>query len=157
MHTLIRPAVFAAALAVVAPSMALAKPAVSPLNGTWKLNTAASKFGSHPEATETRVYDVKGNKVTLTSTGTDVAGKPIAYHYSAAYDGKWYPMVGNPVGDSISLRLLNPRNIAAKVRKGPVATSNATVVISADGKLLTLTRNYPGGKRATDVLVYDKQ
>jgi hypothetical protein len=157
MHNLIRPAVFAAALAIVAPSMALAKPATSPFNGTWKLNTAASKFGSHPQATETRVYDVKGNKVTLTSTGTDMAGKPTAYHYSATYDGKWYPMIGNPIGDSISLKLVNPRTIAATVKKGSAVTSNATVVVSGDGKHLTLTRHYPGGRLAADVSVFDKQ
>lgn len=156
MHRFIGAAIFATTIAAAA-SPVLAQPAASPFSGTWRLNLAASRFGSHPEKSESRTYVVNGNKVTLTSKGTDGAGKPTAYHYSAAFDGKTYPLVGNPIGNMIALRKINARSVAATVSKGSMLASNSTSMVSADGKRLTLTRTYPGGKLATDVSVYDKQ
>ena len=112
-------ALFVAAVAIGSPA-ALANPdsPSAQWNGTWKLDTAASKFASPVgKLSETRTYKISGNKVSLVSKGTDAAGKAVRFRYNAAFDGKWYPMIGNPRGDRISLTLVNPRQSKAKVRK----------------------------------------
>jgi hypothetical protein len=50
MHAIIRPALAATAAFLLVPSTATAQPASAPsmLNGTWKLDPAASKFTSGP-------------------------------------------------------------------------------------------------------------
>jgi hypothetical protein len=158
MQTFVRPTILATKIAICAPAPLLAKPAAaSPYAGTWKLDLPASSFGSHPEKSETRIYQVTGNKVVLKSMAVDGAGKPANYHYTATIDGKPYPLVGNPIGDSIALKWVNPRSVAATVKKGPRLVSTSTSTVSPDGERLTLTRKYPGGKLADDVTVYDKQ
>jgi len=108
---------------------------------------------------ETRTYEVKGNRVTLTASGLDGKGKPTKYSYSAAYDGKFYPMVGNPAGDSLALKRIDPRTVEGTVRKGAAVSAHAKLVVSADGKHLIFTRKMlrPKGAPAVDELAYDKQ
>ena len=152
----------AAAVAVLLPQAALAKhPTASPLwNGTWQLNVATSKLGSAAgKRSETRVYSVDGNKLTLTATGTDASGKPTQYNYTGTFDGKPHPMVGNPVGDNIAVTLVNPRRIDATVRKGKTMTATGRSVISPDGKHMTLTRKTLRAKSRPmiDVMAFDKK
>lgn len=81
------------------------------------------------------------------------------YSYSGAFDGRGYPMVGNPVGDSIALSLVTPRRAIATVKMGTVITATATSDVSPDGKHLTLRRKTLHGKAAPtiDVLSFDKK
>lgn len=165
MHALVR----ASVLAATAASIAFFSPApatgemlmASPLwAGTWQLNLAASRLGAPAgQRSETRVYALDGNKLTVTVTGTDAAGKPMQYSYSGAFDGKPYPMLGNPVGDNIALTLVNPRRANATVRMGSMIVATATSEVSADGQHLTLTRKTLHGKAAAtiDVLAFDKK
>jgi hypothetical protein len=160
MHGLLRSAVLGAALTLVAsPSVNAKTPAdASAIAGTWQLNTSASKVVGPALKSETRVYEVKGIKVTMHSVGTDAAGKSVSNSYSAAYDGKPYPTVGNPLGDTIALTKVNSRTVTAIVRKGSKVTATARAVVSNDGKHLTITRKIgtPPGRRVTNTLVYDK-
>ena len=148
-------------IAFTIPAGALAAhPSPSPLwNGTWHLNASHSRISSPGGKTsDTRTYRVIGNKVTLKSTGTNALGEPLQFTYSAAYDGKWYPMVGNPVGDSIAVTLVNPRRANARVKLHGTPSATSTVAVSTDGKHLTLTRRTLHAKSTptVDVLEYDK-
>ena len=150
------------AAAMLIPAAAVSQPAgtPSPLAGTWKLDPAASKFTSGQGLkSETRTYKVNGNKVAMTATGVDAAGHPTKISYTAAYDGKFYAMTGNPVADHIALKRVDARNIEATVRKGPAVAGHAKVTISPDGERLTLKRSMVRGKDAPaeDELAYVKQ
>lgn len=128
--------------------------------GTWHLNVGASRLSSPAgKRSETRVYAVEGNKLTVHATGTDAAGKPMNYNYAGPFDGKPHKMVGNPVGDSIALTLVTPLSANATVRKGSMVTATAKSDISSDGKHLTLTRTTLHGKAAStkDVLAFDRK
>jgi hypothetical protein len=154
-------ALMIASVGLVAPQTVVAQ-SVEPSaqwNGTWTLDTADSKFAAPiGKTTETRTYEITGNKVSLTSNGTDADGNAVQFTYSGAYDGKWYPMVGNPRGDSISLTLVNPMEAKAKVRKDGKETVTGTLTVSEDGKTLTLNRETLNaeGPPTVDVLVYDR-
>lgn len=161
MHPKFSSILVAAAIAFVPqPSFAQTADASSPFNGTWKLDPAASKFTSGPAmAGETRTYEVKGDKVTMKSTMIDSAGKETTFSYSAAYDGRYHPFVGNPVGDSIALKRIDARTSEATVKKGGAIAATSKVMVSPDGQRLTMTRKLvrPSGEPAEDELTFVKQ
>lgn len=159
MRTIIQSAFLATAAMAMVPQAALAKPAASAFNGTWKLDPAASKFTGPALKSETRTYRVTGNRLKLTASGIDAAGKPTHFSYSAAYDGKFYPMIGNPVGNWIALKRIDARTVDATVKKGKAVSAYAKVTVSADGRHLTLARKTLRGKAApeVDTLAYVKQ
>ena len=159
MHAILRSALVATAIVFTIPAAAQSAD-TSPFNGTWKLDSAASKFTSaRVIGSETRTYEVSGDKVKMTSTGTDVSGKQMSVSYTAAYDGKYYPMTGNPVGDNIALKRIDGRTVEATVRKGKKVTGHGKTTVSADGESLVLTRSLlrEKGKSAVDELHFVKQ
>ncbi len=127
-------------------------------NGTWHLNAAKSKFvSSAKRQSETRTYKISGNNVMMTSNSTDASGKILRVSYSARYDGKWYPMAGNPNADRISLKPVGVREMkwSSQLRGKP--SVEGTAAVSADGKHLTITRKFLRMKGApTDVLEFDR-
>lgn len=146
-------------LALLVPQAANAKgPDAKLWNGTWHLNAANSKFPSGgKEQSETRTYSVSASKVTMKSSSKDGAGKTMNFSYSAGWDGKNYPMVGNPRADQISLKMLSAREFSAQSRLHGKLTVQSTATVSADGKHLTLTRHMLTIKGApTDVLEFDR-
>jgi hypothetical protein len=161
MRAVIIRSAFVAAAAIFMVPQAVAAPATaaSPLNGTWKLDPAASKFSGPAIRSETRTYEVTGDKVKMSSTGTDASGGSISYSYSAAYDGKFYPMIGNPMGDSVSLKRVDARTVDATVKKGGAVSAHAKLSVSANGERLTFTRKMLRGKEApaVDTFIYAKQ
>ena len=128
------------------------------LIGTWRLNVAKSKFESPGrEQSETRTYQVSGDRITMKSSSKNAAGKTMSFSYSATLDGKWSPMHGNPNADSISVTAVSGREIKASARLHGKASAESTAEVSADGKHLTLTRKMVGLKGApTDVLAFDR-
>jgi opacity protein-like surface antigen len=127
-------------------------------NGTWHLNAAKSKFTSSAKVqSETRTYDISGNKVTMKSSSKDPSGKEMNFSYSAGYDGKWYPMVGNPNADRISLHAVSNRELKSKSQFHGKPSAESTATVSADGKHLTITRKILRIKGApTDMLEFDR-
>jgi opacity protein-like surface antigen len=148
-----------ASLAIAIPQVAnAAGPNAKLWNGTWHLNAAKSKFtSSAKEQSETRTYDISGKKVTMKSSSKDPAGKELNFHYSAGYDGKWYPMVGNPNADRISLKVVSERELRASSQLHGKASVESDATVSSDGKHLTLKRHMLRMKGApTDVLEFDR-
>ena len=145
-----------ATAALSAQAAVAATPDAKLWSGTWQLNVAKSKFGAAgKEQSETRTYDYSGGKLTMKSTSKDGAGKEMTFSYSAALDGKSYPMVGNPNADSISLTAVNGRELKASSRLRGKLTVQSTAMVSADGKHLTLKRTYVAMKgRPSEVLEF---
>lgn len=146
------------AIACAQPAIAQTVTPSKQWNGTWKLNPAKSRL-SKPAAklSETRSYKIEGGKVTMNSTGTDRAGKPIKYSYTASYDGKFYPMPGNyPGGDSIALKLVNDRQVRAMVRKQGKNSVQAAAEVAADGKTLTIKRRMLSSPPTDETLTYNR-
>src|SRR2546423_3348600 len=107
--------IFATVAMAVPQGVSAAGPNAKLWNGTWHLNPATSKFQSTAkEQSETRTYDISGGKVTMKSSSKDAAGKELNFNYSAAWDGKTYPMAGNPNAGSISLTAVSATPFRAK-------------------------------------------
>jgi hypothetical protein len=71
-------------------------------------------------------------------------------------DGRFYPLVGNPDGDSIAMRLASPVSVNIEVRRHGRPSATATTHVSA--KRLTMRRHRLAlsGSASDDLLVYDR-
>jgi hypothetical protein len=130
-----------------------------PQMGTWKLNEATSKIGAGSPKLTTVVYEAAGDSVKVTVDGTDGDGKPLHNEWTGKYDGKDYPVQGDPTTDTRSYKKVNDHTLAFTNKKGDKVTISGRGVVSADGKTrtVTLTGTDSKGKKYTSTAVYDKQ
>jgi hypothetical protein len=144
---------------VVSPLLAQS----NPLLGTWKLNVAKSTFDpSMPAPTsQTRTVMAHGDSVMYMVEGVAADGKPISYSFTVKYDGKDYPTTGSMPGgaDMITIKRVDANNYEATLKKAGKVVGTSKVVISADGKVTTLTAKTTdaAGKSLSSTSVYDKQ
>lgn len=135
-----------------------AQPA-DPLVGTWKLNLAKSTFspGPAPKAVTLR-YEADGQGLKV-SVDSEAATGRTKWEYQAGFDGKEYPVTGNPQADVIAMKRLTSTSTEAAFKKGGKATTTSTRAVSADGKTLTITTKGTNteGKTVHDVQVFERQ
>ena len=134
----------------------------NPLVGTWKLNVTKSKYDPGPTPKSlTRTVEAHGDGVKYTFEGVAADGTPIAFGFSAQFDGKDNPVTGSmPAGaDSISAKRINANHYVATLKKGGKEIGVSKVAVSKDGKVTTVdaTGTTASGAKEHDVQVYDKQ
>src|SRR4029077_1692230 len=127
--------------------------------GTWKLNEAKSKISLGTLRTTTVVYEAAGDDVKVTTDGTDGDGKPTHSEWTGKFDGKDYPVTGDPTTDTRSYKKANGRTLAFTNKKGDKVTISGRGVVSVDGKTrtVTITGTDTKDKKYTSTAVYDKQ
>jgi hypothetical protein len=127
--------------------------------GTWKLNEAKSKIATGSLKNTTVVYEAAGDSVKVTTDGTDGDGKPSHSEWTGKFDGKDYPVTGDPSTDTRSYKTVNDHTLAFTNKKGDKVTISGRGVVSADGKTrtVTITGTDSKGKKYTSTAVYDKQ
>ena len=141
-------------------AMALGGTAFAQAVGTWKLDLAKSKYqqGQAPKSA-TLVYEAAGAGIKVTVDQVPADGPAIQVSVTANYDGKDVPVVGNPNADMVARTRVNATTTKLVNKKGGNILSTATLVVSADGKTLTITTTGKNAKGQTidSVAVYDKQ
>jgi hypothetical protein len=127
--------------------------------GTWKLNEAKSKFAPGAAKNNTVVYEAAGDNVKVTVDGTDGNGKPTHNEWTGKFDGKDYPVTGDPSSDARSYKKVDDRTLDLTVKKDGKATTTGRIVVAADGKSRTITTSGTDakGKKIKNTAVYDKQ
>ena len=127
--------------------------------GTWKLNESKSKLSPGVPKNHTVVYADAGGSVKVTVDGTDSAGKPTHNEWTGRFDGKDYPVTGDPMADSRSYKEVNAHTLSMTGKKGGKEVLSGTIKVSADGKTrtVTLTGTDAKGKKMSSTAVYDKQ
>jgi hypothetical protein len=130
-----------------------------PNMGTWKLNEAKSKIGAGAPKNHTVVYAPDGDNVKVTVDGVDADGKPTHNEWTGKFDGKDYPVTGDPTSDSRSYKKVNDRKLELTAKKDGKVTLTGTIEVSADGKTRTVkVRGTDAkGKKISSTAVYDKQ
>jgi hypothetical protein len=144
-----------AAFAVLA-AFAAGDPAV----GTWKLNVAKSRYKPGPAPkTATITFEASGAGIKRTGESVAADGQVASFSYTAQYDGKDYPVTGNPNADTISIKRIDAYTTESTLKKGGKVTTTARRVVSKDGKTLTLTIKGTNaqGQPTDNVAVYDRQ
>ena len=128
--------------------------------GTWKLNEAKSKFAAgNSMRNNTVVYSPDGDKIKVTVDGTDKDGKPTHNEWTGNFDGKDYPLVGDPMADSRSYKQIDANTLDLTNKKDGKITVTGRITVSADGKTRTVTTTSvdAAGKKTENVTVYDRQ
>jgi hypothetical protein len=129
-----------------------------PQIGTWKLNEAKSKFAGKTR-NHTVVYEATGDQTKVTVDGVDENGGALHSEWTGKFDGKEYPVTGDPNSDMRSYRMINKRTLTLTGKKGGKTTLTGRISVSKDGKSRTVTTTTTDaqGKKVTNVAVYDKQ
>ena len=127
--------------------------------GAWKLNEAKSKLAPGTAKNNTVVYEAAGDSVKVIVDGVDKDGKPTHNEWTGKFDGKDYPVTGDPNSDARSYKKVDDRTLELTVKKGGKVTVTGRIVAAADGKSRTITVNGtdPSGKQFSSIAVYDKQ
>ncbi len=122
--------------------------------GTWKLNEAKSKAGKNTSV----VVAAAGDSMKVTVYGVDANGKPTHDEWTGKFDGKDYPLTGDPNSDTRAYKPINDHTLEVTEKKTGKITGTSRVVYSADGKTRTVSGNLTiNGKKAKVTFVYDKQ
>jgi hypothetical protein len=149
---------FALAVVLCAAFPAIAA-AADPFDGTWKLNTAKSKYDPGPAPDKATVtIQTDGANLTV-KTESSFEGKPFATSYKVTLDGTPAPLQGSPVADMISVKKIDDHTRETKTTKAGSPVSESRVTVSADGQTITVTGSglNPKGMKTTFTAVYDKQ
>lgn len=127
--------------------------------GTWKLNDAKSKLNANMPKKTMVVYTAEGENVKITVDGVDADGKATHNEWTGKYDGKDYPVTGDPTTDSRSFTKIDDQTFHAVNKKDGKTVMELHIVVSPDGKSRTVTSSTTDskGNKVSSVAVYDKQ
>jgi hypothetical protein len=129
-------------------------------SGVWKMDPAKSKYDPGPAAKSiTLKIESDGDNIKYSSDGIDAAGNPTHMEYTAKYDGKDYPITGNPNADTVALERTDANTTRSTLKKDGQVVMTVTSVVSSDGKMRTSTFKGKNakGQDVNNILVYNKQ
>ena len=102
--------------------------------GVWKLNKAASTFGSGAAVADTVTYEMAGDSVKVIVDGMGPDGKAVHNEWVGKYDGKDYPVKGTAMYDSRAYTKIDDNTMNMVVKKDGKVVANGTIVVAPDGK-----------------------
>jgi len=133
--------------------------APSNLAGTWKLNLAKSTFSPGPPPKSMTVnYTPVKDAVRIRVDLVPATGAEQHWDMTPNYDGKDYPVKGNPDVETVSVKRLDAHHGETTMKKdGKVVVVNSRA-LSEDGKTLTITAKGKDGQGQprNDVMVFEK-
>jgi ribosomal protein L21E len=146
-------------LAVLFASVAVCSAAEDLSMGTWKLNEAKSQIGPGSPKNSTVVYAAMGDNVKVTVDGVGVDGAPTHNEWTGKFDGKDYPVIGDPTSDTRAYKRVNDHTLALTVKKAGKVSMSGLIILSADGQIRIVNVNGKNakGKPIKIYGVYDKQ
>jgi hypothetical protein len=128
--------------------------------GTWKVDLAKSKYSPGPAPKSlTLKFEATPGGIKFTGDGVGADGKPTHSKYLSKFDGKEVPYEGNPDADTASPKKMDDNSYDNTWKKGGKETIAGKVVVSADGKTMTITQTGTNakGEAVNNVIVYNKQ
>ena len=127
--------------------------------GTWKLNEGKSKLTPGSAKNHTVVYTTVGTRIRVTVDGTDPDGKPAHNEWMGAFDGKDYPVTGDPAQDLRAYTKIDDHTLSFVIKKAGEVTLTGKIVVSKDVKSRTVmtTGSDAKGNKFTNIAVYDRR
>ena len=133
----------------------------NPWTGTWKLNLAKSKISdpSMMPKSETIKVVAQGNDMKTTVDGVDAQGKAFHSAWSGKWDGKNYPVTGDPDIDMSAIAQIDTNTITVVNKKAGKEVISYRVTLSKDRKTQTVVAKTKDakGQEVNITAVYDKQ
>jgi hypothetical protein len=147
-------------LAMVAPTQ-VGFAQSSSLIGSWKLNLDKSKFspGTAPRSI-TLIYEQDGQNIRNIGQITDAKGNSVTGVNIHIYDGQPHPSTGDPDYDATAYTRVDANTIIFTRLKAGKLIATGTLVVSQDGKTLSVTitgSGTSGGGATPGTAVFDKQ
>jgi len=103
--------------------------------------------------------EAAADNVKITSDGIGGDGNPTHIEWTGKFDGKDYPVTGDPNTDTRSYKKVDDHTLELTAKKADKVTVTGSIVVSGNGK--TRTVNTKGtdstGKSFQNTAVYDKQ
>ena len=126
--------------------------------GTWKLNEAKSTIPAGATKNHTVVYEAAGADTKVIVDGTDANGAATHNEWTGKFDGKDYPVTGDPTADTRAYRRIGARTLAMTIKKGGKVTVTGRIIVTANGKSRTVMTSgtNAAGKKFNTNAVYDK-
>jgi hypothetical protein len=106
----------------------------------------------------TVTYLEQGDKIKATADGTDRDSKPIHNAWVGKFDGKAYPVKGNPYHNAERYRVINDHTAVIEGLQDGKVMWLGTITISKDGKTRTATlySTDANEKKYTVKKIYDR-
>jgi len=128
--------------------------------GTWNLDLAKSKFSPGPAPKSlTLKFEPTPAGIKFTGDGVSADGKALHTMYVSKFDGKDVPYEGNPDADTASPKKIDDNSYDNTWKMGGKTTIVGKLVVSKDGKTLTVTQTGTNakGEAVNNTIVYNKQ
>ena len=127
---------------------------------TWKLNSAKSTYSPGP-APKSQVATLAAvtNGMTVVSDRVEADGQKVHFEWTAIFDGKDYPVKGDPSRDMVSVKKIDDYNLEITNKKGGKVTTTIKAVYDKDGKrrVETVTGTNAQGQAIKNVTSWDRQ
>ena len=123
--------------------------------GTWKLNLAKSKYspGPAPKSQTTKLEAAAGG-VKEIGDRVNTDGSTTHWEVTAKFDGKEYPVKGDPDGDVAIIKKVDNNTLEVTNKKAGKVTTSMRIVVAPDGKSRT---NVVTSDRVSNTLFFDRQ
>ena len=135
-------------------------PAAKNMAGTWKLDTAKSKYtpGPTPKSQVAMIETVDGG-MKVVSDRVEADGKTTHFEWTAKFDSKDYPVKGDPSRDAVSVKKVDDYTLDISNKKAGNVTTTIHAVYAKDGKSRTetVTGTDAQGKKIENVTQWTKQ
>lgn len=131
--------------------------AQNPNMGTWKLDEAKSKIPAGAGKSTTVEYSAAGSDIKIVTDGVNAQGQPAHAEWTGKFDGKPYPVAGDPDVTYRAYKTKGDRKLLFANMKGDKTVSNGWIEVAKDGKSRTVYITYLGSKKLHAKLAYDKQ
>ena len=148
-------------LAFLICGLLLLSPAVQAADnylGTWTLNVAKSKYDPGPPAKSqtTLLEAVSGGGLKEVGDRVNADGSKTHWEWSAKYDGKDYPVMGDPSRDTVALKRVDNNTLEVTNKKSGKLANTMKIVVAKDGRSRTNESKGPDGE-VHNVLAFDKK
>jgi hypothetical protein len=128
--------------------------------GTWKLDTAKSKYspGPVPKSQVAKLEDSDG-ALKVVSDRVEADGKMTHFEWTAKFDGQDYPVKGDAGRDAVSVKKVDDYTLEISNKKGGKVTTTIKAVYAKDGKsrVETVTGTDAQGRKIENVTQWTKQ
>jgi len=132
-----------------------------PFIGTFVMNAAKSTSdpGPLPKSAKVTTVDLGQGKLKTNSETVLQDGSTMKTESTYAYDGKDYPVTGNPNVETVAIKRTDANTLEVTEKKAGNVVATLTVKASADGKTINTAFNGTNaeGKPMKGAGVYERQ
>src|SRR5262250_3105792 len=128
--------------------LAVAVHATENFLGTWTLDVAKSKYdpGPAPKSQTTILESVADGATKERGDRVNPDGSRTQWEWTAKFDGKDYPVKGDPDRDTVSLKKIDDNTIEVTNKKDGKVTNTMKIVVAKDGRSRTNEASFTKAK-----------